>query len=248
MVRAPLLPGVDLLVADPGVDGDVGRERDVGVGGADHEVDLVEDVGHGLVGLGAGRFAPGRRRRGSSSARRSSRPKAISLVRSSLQPGQRSPSSSLQARPGWPAPRSRSEVGQRARRRRRARARRPWPAPRPRPRPAPAPRRARRGAEGRARSPPACPAGRGCRGRAPSPRPRGGSTGRARRSRRRRRTSGRRRAPSGPWQPITTVMRVRSGCAGPRGMRPAVPFMPDQAVEAGRDADRAAAVAAGGDA
>ena len=42
---------------------------------------------------------------------------------------------------------------------------------------------------------------------------------------------------------------VRAACrrAGSRGMRPNVPFMPEQPGVAGRDADRAAAVAAGGE-
>ncbi len=48
----PVVLEPDLLVADPGVGGDVGRVGHVGVGGADDEVGLVEDGCHALVHVG----------------------------------------------------------------------------------------------------------------------------------------------------------------------------------------------------
>ena len=84
-----------------------------------------------------------------------------------------------------------------------------------------------------------------CRGRAPSRRCAGASTGRGGRSRSTRRTSGRRRARTGPG----SRARRSSGRSrvGPPGDASGGALHADQAVEAGRDADRAAAVAAAGD-
>ena len=103
-----------------------------------------------------------------------------------------------------------------------------------------------RGAESRRDDRPPARAGRACRGRAPSPRPAAASTDRGSRSplhtSNQRAVSRTDRA----RQPSTTVigaMPVR----GPRGMRPAVPFMPTRPLNPRGDADRPAAVAAGGD-
>ena len=220
--------GADRHVADPRVEGDLGREGDVGVGGADR------------------RSRPGRTRRPCASL---ASVRCASALRGDVEVehllGQVEPEGDLQrhvvlaGRPevaerraaagtGWPSP-TRSRGPGSARGRRRSAARRPWPAPRPPPAPRPRPRGGRPRCRGRARSRRAARQVVGSRGRAPSRRCAAGCRGRGVVARADVVPAGDVADRAG--QAADHDGERRDLGAGPRGMRPAVPFIPTRPLK-----------------